>query len=104
MKFSIVTISFNQSEFIEHAILSVVEQDYPNIEYIVVDPGSTDGSREIIERYQTKMPGDLRKTPVVGDEYDRWYDEWRSTHFEISHIFYENVQSGRPYPQVSVSP
>ena len=55
MKISIVTISYNQAEFLEKAIRSVVEQDYEDIEYIVVDPGSTDGSREIIERYRSKI-------------------------------------------------
>lgn len=52
---SIVTISFNQGEFLERTIRSVLEQDYPRIEYIVADPGSTDGSREILERYRARI-------------------------------------------------
>ena len=53
MRISIVTISYNQARFLKQAIRSVIDQDYPDIEYIVVDPGSTDGSREIIERYRS---------------------------------------------------
>jgi glycosyltransferase involved in cell wall biosynthesis len=52
LKISIVTISFNQSQFLERTIRSVIEQGYDNLEYIVVDPGSTDGSRDIIEKYR----------------------------------------------------
>jgi glycosyltransferase involved in cell wall biosynthesis len=55
VKISLVTISFNQAHFLEEAIESVLKQDYPELEYIVVDPGSTDGSREIIERYRDRI-------------------------------------------------
>jgi glycosyltransferase involved in cell wall biosynthesis len=51
MKFSIVTLAFKQRRFLREAIDSVLNQDYPEIEYIVVEPGSNDGSREIIEEY-----------------------------------------------------
>ena len=50
MRISIVTISYNQARFLDQALSSIIEQGYPNLEYIVVDPGSTDGSREIIAR------------------------------------------------------
>jgi len=50
---SIVTPSYNQGAFLESTIRSVIGQDYPNLEYIVVDGGSSDQSPEIVERYKS---------------------------------------------------
>lgn len=55
MKFSIITINYNNKIGLEKTILSVLSQNYENYEYIIVDGGSTDGSQEIIEHYKEQI-------------------------------------------------
>lgn len=54
-RITVVTPSFNQARYLERTIKSVVDQNYPNLEYIVIDGGSRDGSVEIIKRYERHL-------------------------------------------------
>ena len=67
-RLSIVTPSLNQGEFIEETLRSVLLQGYPSLEYTVIDGGSTDASREIVESYAPWL--------------DRWVSEPDGGHFD----------------------
>lgn len=54
-KISVIMPSFNQVEYIERSILSVLNQGYPNLEFIIIDGGSKDGTLDIIRKYESKL-------------------------------------------------
>jgi glycosyltransferase involved in cell wall biosynthesis len=52
---SVITVVFNNAKDIERTILSVIQQTYQNIEYIIIDGNSTDGTLDIISKYQNQI-------------------------------------------------
>lgn len=80
-KISIITPSYNQAEFLERTILSVLNQNYPNLEYIIIDGGSNDGSIEIIKKYENQLTyweskQDNGQTHAINKGFNKATGDW----------------------------
>lgn len=117
-KISIVTIVFNGVEHLERTILSVLNQNYPNFEYIIIDGGSTDGTIDIIKKYENSISSWISEPDKgVSDAFnkgismatgevigllnaDDWYEgntlKLISTHYKSNSILHGNIQYWNP--------
>src|SRR5581483_4951537 len=94
-RISIVTPSYNQGAYLEATIRSILDQQYPNLEYIIMDGGSTNGSVDIIQKYESQLAywvsqRDRGQNHAIGDIYaylnsDDMYFPW--TFATVGQIF-----------------
>ena len=112
-KISVVTPSFNQGEFLERTIESVLNQGYPNLEYLIIDGGSTDDSVEIIKKYESNLSywvseKDSGQTDAINKGLKRITgDVWTylcsddtyvgDVFFKVAEIFQKNPEYGVVY-------
>ena len=110
-KISIVTPSYNQAQFLERTILSVLNQNYPNLEYIIIDGGSTDGSVEIIKKYEKYLAywiseKDKGQAHAINKGFEKATGElvgWQnSDDIYLPNAFYKVVEIFREKPDYDV--
>jgi len=108
---SIVTPSFNQARFLEETILSVLGQDYPQIEYLIVDGGSQDSSAEIICRYADRLAWwvsepDQGQTDAINKGFARARGEFlawlNSDDTYLPHAVAEAVEFLQTHPEIGM--
>ena len=108
---SIVTPSFNQAAYLEETIQSVLAQDYPNIEYLIIDGGSQDGSIDIIKRYDDRLAywvsePDQGQTDAINKGFERSRGEilaWiNSDDTYLPHAVSEAVEFLSKHPDIGM--
>ena len=90
-KISVVTVCYNSVDAIEETMLSVLNQTYPNIEYIIIDGGSTDGTVDIIKKYADRLDywisePDKGIYDAMNDKYDVIYGKTNKMALKSSYI------------------
>lgn len=110
-KISVITPSYNQAEFLERTLKSVLDQNYPNLEYIVIDGGSTDGSVDIIRRYEDRLAywvseRDRGQTDAINKGFRRATGEWvawqNSDDIYYPGSFIDFASAARAHPEVDL--
>ena len=82
---TIITVVFNGGEYIEKTIKSVIDQNYANLEYIIIDGGSTDNTLEIIKRYEQDIT--FWRSEIDEGIYDAMNKGWGNRKGKLYSIF-----------------